>query len=196
MGRKTSKNGIEVSLVKSNDPDRAEVCEFIRTHFNASYNSVVTCFMPQHIVARKANGDIIGVIGFRNAADEKLFLEAYLSASIEDLIDTRFSCSGVARCQIVEVGNLASISSRATRLLYQELLHSLARQEALWVACTACETLRVSMAKLGLCFEKVSPASANSLTPSHGQWGTYFDKTPNVLVGNLRSALTTFAQQN
>jgi hypothetical protein len=99
---------------------------------------------------------LLGVVGLRSASHAPLFLERYLSQSIETLIASRHPRHAPSRGQIIEAGNLAAGNPGTARLLIVALTNLL-------VAFTGIPGLLNSFRRLGLTPLPLAPATPQSM---------------------------------
>ncbi|MNN66672.1 Thermostable hemolysin [compost metagenome] len=90
----------------------------------------------------------------------------------------------MARSQIVEVGNLASINSGNARLIIVAVTWLLHLRGLDWVVFTGAPTLINSFRRLGLEPLLLGDAAPGRLGDAR-QWGTYYEQKPQVFTGNI-----------
>lgn len=122
-------------------------------------------------------------LGFRNAGDGSLFLEAYLEQPVETLLAERFG-RPVPRARIVELGDHASRRSTATVALWREAATALEGQADVAVAVLT-RPLRVMFERLGLHLLVLAPARVEVLGEAGKDWGRYYESDPMVCAGNI-----------
>jgi hypothetical protein len=88
--------------VEHDSVERASLEARIRSGFGMHFDACIEGFMPRFAYYRHASG-ATGVIGFRCAADEPLFLESYLNTSVESVIADETGAL-IGRDRIAEVG--------------------------------------------------------------------------------------------
>lgn len=141
---------------------------------------------------RNKKGDdkkILAALGFRPAKEQTLFLEQYLNLPIEEKVSQAVKQT-IARDEIVEVGNLASAGGGASLYLFVALASFLYQSGYRYVVVTSTHFLFHYFKKLGLRPKKIGEASAHVLTDDqHNKWGTYYEKTPQVIMGSLEESL-------
>jgi len=149
-----------------------------------------------HVVSSAADQPM-AALAVRCAADEPLFLEAYLSSPIEMIVSAAFD-RGIARNAIVEIGCLAAVPTPAIVKLWSDAASTLAGRHEVAVA-TLTLPLRKMFARIGLPFVELAQADPSRLQGrAHENWGRYYDAHPVVCAGDIRNgsaALTAFNQR-
>ncbi|MCY1524463.1 Thermostable hemolysin [compost metagenome] len=141
--------------------------------------------MPELLSMRNHHGALSAVAGLRLASQGQLFLEQYLEAPAETMI-AQLAARPVARDQIVEVGNLASINSGNARLIIVAVTCLLYLRGLDWVVFTGAPTLINSFRRLGLEPVLLGEADPGRLGDAQQQWGTYYEQKPQVFSGSIR----------
>src|SRR5688572_22145730 len=170
--------------VHGTHPDRATFEEFIAARFGRAYGARVTHFLPHLLGVRGGPASWLAAAGYAPAAAQALFLEQYLDHPIESAIAAVLG-RPVARAGIVEVGNLAAVSTGMARALIPQLARYLHRLGYRWVAFTATRALRNSFERLGLRPLSLARADPRRLRDGGGAWGTYYDNDPVVMAGKV-----------
>ncbi|MBN8506493.1 MAG: thermostable hemolysin, partial [Burkholderiales bacterium] len=119
-------------LVTPEDPDRAEVEAFIRAIYAERFGARVQQFAPMLVAQFDADG-LSAAAGFRAAEHGPLFLERYLDAPVETLLQLP------TRRGIAEVGHLAARRAGEGRRLILQMGPLLAQQGLRWVVSTLTE---------------------------------------------------------
>jgi hypothetical protein len=179
-------------------PHRIVVCDrqharredaeaFVRKRFLKTHGAHIATFMPSLLALTAAEGELGAVAGFRGAAEEPLFLERYLPASIEQTLAAQTSVK-IRREEIVEVGNFAALDSRRARILMSFMPAFFLERSARWIVFTATSSIRGLLAALGgRCLELASAQSACAAGGAD-EWGRYYCRDPRVMAGFLPSA--------
>lgn len=163
-------------------PRRAELEAFIREVFRRAHGAIIRHFMPQLMSLRDADGQLLAVCGLRNAADGKLFLETYLEAPVETLISAKAS-EGIAREDIVEIGNLAVAEPGMAPVLLASVSKYLHDTGTQWAVFTAIPMLKNSLARLNMQLETLGQAGIEHIpAEQRPEWGSYYDKQPQVMA--------------
>jgi hypothetical protein len=134
---------------------------------------------------------VCGVVGFRNAAAEPLFLERYLDKPVELALADQVG-GQVARERIVEVGNLDSLSCRAACHLVAALPRILLADGNQWIVFTATSAVRGMIAKFRAPVIELARATRDRLEDAD-EWGRYYDNDPRVVAGYLQNGIAPAA---
>lgn len=163
-------------------PNRKQLERFIHSVFRNVYGADVTHFMPQMLSLHDQQEQVLAVCGMRSAANQALFLEAYLDQPVEAALSERVG-STVLRKDIVEIGNLAVAELGLARQLLQEVINHLHATDAQWAVFTAIPALRNSLGKLSVQLEVLGDADINRLEEAdRAGWGSYYQQHPQVMA--------------
>lgn len=172
-------------------PGRRRLERFIQYAFARHHGASVHAFMPTLLALQGQRGRVCGVVGFRKAAMEPLFLEQYLDRPVERALAERIG-HPVARDRIVEVGNLASLSCRAACRLAVALPRILLADGNEWIVFTATATVRSMLAKFRAPVIELARATRERLDDGDA-WGRYYDDDPRVIAAHLPDAIAPAA---
>lgn len=175
-------------LVPPEDPRRAEVEAFIHRVYAERFGARVQQFAPM-LVAQIDDEGLAAAAGFRAAEHGPLFLERYLDAPVEALLQLP------TRRGIVEVGHLAARRAGEGRRLILQMGPLLAQQGVRWVVSTLTEELRHLFLRLGVAPLALGVADPQRLGPEAADWGDYYAHHPVVLAGSLETALQVLARR-
>ncbi|WP_299183339.1 thermostable hemolysin [uncultured Neptuniibacter sp.] len=181
----------EVVLISS-AANRKHIERFAWRCFNTTYGADLKDFLPQMLALIDNQQRISASAGYQSAASARLYLEQYLPQPIEHLIQQQRGLTVTPeRGQILEVGNLASISPGATRRLILSLAHYFQQQGFKWLVITATPQVRRSFEKLnlGLNLYPLAAANASALSQQTTNWGRYYDQQPQVYAGDIDSGI-------
>ena len=130
-------------------------------------------------------------LGYRRAGLEPLFLEAYLDEPVEALARR---CLGrlVPRDRIVEIGNFAADNALAMIALWGSVSNDLAETSDVAVA-TLTRPLRTMFERIGIPFHVVADARPDRLPLTVSDWGHYYDRHPQVCLGEIALAQQAIA---
>ncbi len=176
---------MRIDIIDAEDERRPMVEALIHDRFQEVYAADVHHFMPKLLYLQSKEGEAIAALGFRPAAMERLFLEHYLDAPIEQIL-TRKTGRHVERASIVEVGNLADLRSGGARAAIVAVTAFLYGQGYRWVTFTGIPTLFNAFYRLGLEPETIAEADPARLSESERkEWGHYYDARPKVMYGDI-----------
>ncbi len=182
-----------ISVTTSCRPDRERVERFIERRYEECYGSTIQRHYPTLMSVRDESDRIIAAVGARLAADEKLFLEAYLARPVETALRDATG-KAVARDRIVEIGNLVSAGRGASVFLFIALAAYLRHQSLDYAVVTATKSLRRSFSLFGLGALELATARPELLADRGASWGSYYTREPKVLVGAISSGFRCLEQ--
>lgn len=139
--------------------------------------------MPTLLALEGRGERVCGVVGFRNAGSEPLFLERYLTRPVEAELSERTG-QQIERERIVEVGNLASLSCRAAFHLVAVLPRVLIERGNQWIVFTATSAVRGILEKFAAPMIELASASRECIDKPD-EWGRYYENDPRVMAGYL-----------
>ena len=180
-------NNPQFAFLDEHAPNRAEAEAYIADCFARAYGAQVTQFAPILLGLRCA-GSLQAVIGLREAAREHLFLEQYLDAPVEQTLAATLGRS-VARNEIMELGNLASLHPGVCQLVYLVLASALQRAGYRYGIFAGTSQVQRIVGKLNFDFNVIRPADPARLGSAAQSWGTYYTTAPQVLVVDLHNSL-------
>lgn len=189
-GESQACSGHELIACGVEHPRRRELECYVQQAFALKHAAQVRSFMPMLLALQGRGGRVCGVTGYRQAAADDLFLERYLDRPVQHAI-TIAAASGerVDRSQIVEVGNLASLSCRAAVHLVALLPQHLLQQGRRWVVFTATQGVRDILQRFGAPLYELAPARAECVSGLGDDWGSYYRTDPRVMAGYLPDGL-------
>ncbi|KAF0864560.1 thermostable hemolysin [Pseudomonas sp. LD120] len=168
------------------DSQRGAFETYISQRFQQVHGARIHQFMPELFGLSNLEGALCAVAGVRMASSGPLFLERYLDAPIEGLIDTAAQ-RPVERQGVVEVGNLAASDTGSARLSIIAITWLLAMGDLEWVAFTGNIGLVNSFHRLGLRPLTLCAADPERLGEERHHWGSYYQSQPSVHVGSIRA---------
>jgi len=172
------------------EPQRPAFEAYVSQRFRQVHGAHIHHFMPQLFGLSDHQGALCAVAGVRLASRGPLFLERYLDAPIETLIDLaaqRPVEGPVERQGVVEVGNLAASDTGSARLSIIATTWLLAMGGLEWVAFTGNVGLVNSFHRLGLRPLTLCAADPERLGEDRHHWGRYYQSQPAVHVGSIRA---------
>ncbi|MDC7817764.1 MULTISPECIES: thermostable hemolysin [Pseudomonas] len=159
---------------------------YVSQRFQQVHGATIRQFMPELFGLSDPQGALCAVAGVRLASSGPLFLERYLDAPIEELID--FAAQRpTTRQGVVEVGNLAASDTGSARLSIIAITWLLAMGGLEWVAFTGNIGLVNSFHRLGLRPLTLCAADPERLGEERHHWGSYYQSQPSVHVGSIRA---------
>lgn len=180
----------QLTTYSAHDPRRPEVEQIIRTMYAQRYGALVPGFAPI-LLGLLEDGHVLAAAGYRRAGDGPLFLEHYLSASVEAELGAAIN-QPVQRERIAEVGHLAAPRGGEGRRLVQLLGPFLIGEGFDWVVGTVTQELQLMLTRLGLAPVLLGPALPEALGDQAPCWGSYYEHQPVVLAIHLRRSLRHF----
>jgi hypothetical protein len=187
LGLNNQRTGCDLKL-DLYDPDtqsRLRVEQFIHQVFAKAYNADLNQFLPRLMALHGKHDRVVAALGMREAVNGPLFLETYLDEPIEAAV-SRLQGTSVARAQIMEVGNLASVQRGGLRQLIIALTSYLHGVGSEWVVFTAVPAVRKAFAAMDLTLHPLGVANKSRLNAGEQQhWGRYYDSGPVVVAGRV-----------
>lgn len=187
LENKARASRISATHLEAQSSRRAEAENFIRTVFKNRYAAQIKSFAPS-LMMLEQDDRIVAATGWRGADAEPLFLERYLDAPIESVME-KLTGQQLERQRIVEVGNLASEKAGGSLQVILNLSRHLDKSGYEWVVFTATQELIGIFTKLGLPLLALAKADPARLGSEASDWGSYYDTQPIVVTGRIRVAL-------
>jgi len=176
----------------SSDTNRV-VETFVAERFSHHYQAEVSHFLP-YLLSTKTDDKFTAAMGFQPAGTvTPLFIEQYLSSSIENEISD-ITQQTVVRNTIAEVGNLTSVHRGTSQLLFILTIAILHKAGFEWSVFTATKQVQQLLSKLNLVTITLCEANPENLLGDQQSWGSYYEDKPNVLIGNLTDAYALLTQ--
>ncbi|OSQ43487.1 thermostable hemolysin [Thalassospira sp. MCCC 1A01428] len=167
-----------ISILSLLAAERPEVETFIANIYADTYDAALKVQYSNLMSVRDDTGRIVAALGFRSAGHGPIFLEQYLSAPVEDVL-------GVARHQIVEIGNLAASGTGASAFLFAALSAYLHHNGFTHAIVTGTASLEKRLHKMGLNPQRHATADPSRLADTQTGWGRYYATCPHVLSGSV-----------
>jgi thermostable hemolysin len=184
---------LPLSLVAQSSPHRVELEQYIKEHFYTYYQAQIDSFLP-YLLATHSEEQISSALGFHPAkVSEQLFLEQYLDVDIQSTLCQLFN-QAVSRDDVVEIGSLTSTKKGSSHILFILTAAVLYEAGFKWVVFTATKQVETLLAKLGLKPIDVCGADPERLSDHGNSWGSYYEKKPRVLAGNLTDVIPSLKQ--
>jgi len=176
---------MQIDLIDIGHRDRKLVEQFIHERFAIEYGADIAHFMPHLLRLTTNSGEMIAAAGYRAASSERLFLETYLDAPIEDVLSERYGYP-VSRDSIVEVGNMAEAYPGGGRAGITAWTAYLSGMGFTWCVFTGVKRLRNGFNRLGIETIQLCEADASRLNDEERRrWGHYYETSPVVMCGNI-----------
>jgi hypothetical protein len=179
---------LRLQLTCAGDDLRPWIETFIVDRYRQAFGSAIIVDYPLLISLHETSGTVVAAVGLRWANDSALFLEQYLMRNVESVLTDLFQ-RPVERRGIVELGSLAAKCSGATLYLIGAVAAYMAKRDFDFALATSTDQLRRLFGLLDLELSSLGPARRDTLSDQSRNWGTYYDHTPEVLVGSVRSCL-------
>lgn len=135
----------------------------------------------RNLLGQNVGARVGAALGYRRAAAEPLFLEAYLDHPIETALEKSLG-RVVVRDAIVEIGNLASCNASAMVALWARTANDLGNSAEIAVAVLTAP-LRQMFRRLGVTLIELVPADRARVVDDGSDWGRYYDLEPMVCAG-------------
>lgn len=161
------------------------VQQLVASRYAAVHGASRAVEFPNYCTVLDSEGPC-ATLGFRNASEGPLFLEAYLDRPIEQLLAEALDRE-VGRDRIVEIGAHASQRPRATVALWARAAAELAFASDVAVAVLTAP-MRAMFARLGLPIAIIAPADRARLADGGATWGRYYETEPMVCAGEIAAA--------
>lgn len=171
--------------IAAGHPRRGEVQAFIAERYRQAYGAKVTEFMPTLFAMVSPLGDVISAAGLRRAGEGPLFVEHYLDAPAEAVLEQHFG-PPVRRERIAEIGHLSGLGHGTGRRLFPLLACWLRDHDIDWALFAATGALRQMFERMEVRPLALAPARKERLGPAANAWGSYYDTDPWVVGGPLR----------
>lgn len=176
-------DAMQLSVQAENSLYRRWLEAYIRDGFAEHYQASLKHFMPL-LVALSSESEWRAALGVRAAESGPLFSERYLSTPIEQ----QLSDGVVSRQRIAEIGNLYASCRGASRLLFVVVGNALLNLGREWLVFTGTPQVQRSMQKIGIELTPLGQAEREALGRDAGDWGSYYQRRPQVLSCHLPTA--------
>jgi hypothetical protein len=167
-----------LSEIKADTQTAANTTAFIRRRFLQAYGAEPVLRVPGLLALTTAQGSLLAAVGIRNAHQERLFLEDYLSTPVEMVLPV----PGQDRSDIAEIAHLAGVEAGVSRYLFASLSLWLHKGGFRWVVCTGTDQLRNSFHRLGIPTHVMADADPARLADGGAGWGRYYEHQPVVMA--------------
>lgn len=166
-------------------PQRGAFERFIESRFERAFGARLDSHYPLIAGLQRQDGAVVAAAGVRFAEAEPLFLESYLDHPVEQVLAKAFG-RPLAREEVIEIGSLAADGPAAALDLFRGLAGWLAagRRGRIAVATVRPELARL-LSRSGFDLRVVAPADPGRLGQAAAQWGTYYDRGPQIFAGEV-----------
>jgi hypothetical protein len=180
----TFSHPVGLTLVAPSHPARAYLETFIAEVFAHQYGARISYFAQQLVALQDRAGQWLAAAGYTPAQNGPLFVEHYFDAPVHEVLSERLGVP-VARSQLVETGNLASIGAGAGRKVIFRMAAMLHRLERTWVVLTATRQLLNAFQRLEIAPIVLARADPRRLPDGGASWGSYYETHPLVVAANI-----------
>lgn len=176
-----------VGAIEQWEPGRERVERYIAEVFRLAHGAKLMNYMPL-LVYREEAGALQAALGLRCAAGADLFCEQYLEDPLEAHVAREFG-RVVNRGQLMELGNLVASSPGQSVALYLLVIAALYEAGIDYLAFAANRAVRLSIRRCGFTTRDLGPADPGALGSAAMDWGSYYEGSPRVILGDLRQAV-------
>ncbi len=167
--------------INNEHPLKSSIERYVSQRYLRAFKAELNEFMPGYLALYQRN-KLISVCGIRSAGESDLFLEQYLSISVDNMIQQYYP--EVPRTEIIEFGQLASFSARFSQIHFYLMTKYLVESGFRWCVCTVTDPLFVLMESMGLQPIEIGKADPEKIQDPQ-RWGQYYQYSPKIVVGNL-----------
>ena len=192
LARLTRLRPVEIRVVTQGHVDRRSIEAFIEEVYRRRHGASITTHYPTLLSLHDAGGDVLGAVGLRSAARDRLFLEQYLQGPVEDAIAETAGRS-IARAEIAEVGSLASLGNGASVFLVIAAATFLDSRRFSYAVVTANSAMRRIIRTFGFAHTVLGAARGEELADGGQDWGSYYACGPQMLAGPVAPARALIA---
>jgi Thermostable hemolysin len=175
--------------------ERSAVIELMSRKYAEAYHATPDLNYPE-LRAQTCNGKTSAALGYRRADAGSLFLEAYLDAPVEVILEAQLNRK-IQRRDVVEIGNLASDNAPSMIALWAQTANDLGDNADIAVAVLTAP-LRIMFRRLGVTLHEIEPAKAERIAGGVANWGDYYKQDPIVCAGQIsdgHARLTRFSER-
>lgn len=193
----TARTGDHVSpIYRCSDSDALQAlsARFIREQYWTAHKATLNSLMCQRYAILDDCGGPCAVVGVKTIEDRSTLVERYLDDPIETVV-SRAAGQIVKREQLIEVGNLAANSLIQSARLIVFLLHWLKQAGVSYAVCTGTEAVRLALKRARVPFDVVGTADPSRLGNERWAWGSYYQKTPKILLIAIDDGLAAVGER-
>jgi len=174
-----------IEVLHRGTPEWNDAVSVVSSTFKKAYGAKLQHFMPHFVRVSNKDHKVKAILGYRDAENEKLFLEIYLDEPVEVSI-SRYLGYPVDRASIVEVGNLAETAPGDARMAIVGATAYFKAAGYRWVVFTGITRLRNAFRRLGMEPRELMVADESRLSDEQRvAWGSYYDGNPVVCFGDI-----------
>jgi hypothetical protein len=177
-------NGLKFNEFAQGDAGRLPVEQHIFDAYQNSFSASLVHFMPTLVSANLPGQTSHLFFGLSDAEKHRLFLENYLTESIEQVL-SRVANIRIERRSIVEIGNLAFANTSTIREDFIAIAHYCYELGYQYVVCTATRMLRLVFSKAGIKPIFLGDACLDEVPLDGTHWGVYYENAPQIIGGNI-----------
>ena len=183
-----------LTLAEATDPvTRNQVRDFIRKQFAFHFGADATIEPPVLIGVWNMQGELVGALGLRTAADG-FFSQHYLAQPLDEVMSATLGVP-IRDTDIVEVVHLAVAGPAIITPLLEQLADFLSdnspgKRGFRYLVCTATRCLQRFFVRRGWSITTLAMAEPQALGADAAAWGEYYAQAPAVIVGNIGEART------
>ena len=170
----------DIQLAPISSKNRNEIEAFIKQGFSKAYDAKISITTPYLLAL--SNGSYKAALGIRSG-DEKLFLEQYLTAAIEQ--QAVFIDNKIKRQDIVELSHLFSNAKRFTIPLFMVTAVSLFFLNYKYLVFSGTENVIKLITKAGVKTTFIANAEQQKIQASTDDWGSYYSTKPKIITISL-----------
>ncbi len=173
---------IVATIHDASSSERLKLEQFVKALFKSKHGANIQHFMPELMALSFRSGPLMAVCGLRKADQESLFLERYLTSSIEKTISD-IAGETILRSAITEIGNLAVAQPEYIRCLLASINLHLHKTDTDWAVFTGIRTLKNALIKLNIPLLSLGMAHIDAIPyEDRSDWGGYYDEKPEVMA--------------
>jgi hypothetical protein len=182
-------------LHSSSAPERDQVKQYVSDQFQEIHGATIRDFMPL-LLTMSCDNHLSAAVGIRPAQGQRLFLEQYLSETVEKTV-SRITGQSVERGNVTEIGNLVATKRGSSQLLFLILTAVLQATTSEWLVFTATPGVQKSIRRLGFRFHTLGDADPSLLDDPTclKNWGSYYEGRPQVVAGSLSEAMVVLSDR-
>ncbi|GGJ51388.1 thermostable hemolysin [Streptomyces brasiliensis] len=175
---------MRITLSQRDTPDFQIAADLVQDVFATQYQASIRpnpdAFLAYFESAEDGTESALACAGLSFPEQDNILLERYLDAPVEKVIADELDAP-VAREQILQIGNIASVRASAGGEIIKALPLVMACLGRPYAVMTMTGRLAMLMQRLGVVFHPLVDASRDALSPQEAaQWGSYYDTRPVV----------------